>query len=293
MSKQTDHNTIDKIQSYKHELEIECIELEEQILALQNVLMRLQSTRQRFEKKVKEQADGLLKVDQDYHGYQNELVNFAKNMIGRLEGERRRLSLHLHDNVAQGLATIKLLLEDKLALLTKDKSSSAFSIDSILEITQDNLNEIRRIIDDLRPRMIDDIGLLATLQWHWQKFQDCRPNFRLNMKLAAAETDIPPKLKLIIYRIVQEASDNIERHSGATRVEFELTCEDQTLKLGICDNGIGFNVDEIKKEFTSHPGLISMKEYTELSDGIYGLRSNPNKGTCIEGKWYFENRHGF
>jgi signal transduction histidine kinase len=252
--------------------------------------MRLQSTRQGFEKKVKEQADGLLKVDQEYHGYQNELVNFAKNMIGRLEGERRRISLHLHDNVAQGLATIKLLLEDKLALLTEDKSSSSFSIDSILEITQDNLNEIRRIIDDLRPRMLDDIGLLATLQWHWQKFQDRRPNFRLNMKLAAAETDIPPKLKRIIYRIVQEASDNIERHSGATRVEFKLTCKDQTLKLEICDNGIGFNIDEIHKEFTSHPGLISMKEYTELSDGQFSLRSSPKEEMCIESTWDLGNR---
>ena len=154
MSKQNDHNTIDKIQCCKHELEIEYIELEEQILALQNVLMGLQGTQQRLEKKVEEQADQLLKVDQEYHGYQNELVNFAKNMIGRLDGERHRLSLDLHDNVAQGLATIKLLLEDKLALLTKDESSSSFSIDSILEITHDNLNEIRRIIDDLRPRML-------------------------------------------------------------------------------------------------------------------------------------------
>jgi signal transduction histidine kinase len=56
--------------------------------------------------------------------------------------------------------------------------------------------------------MLDDIGLLATLQWHWKKFQDRRPKFRLSMKLAAAETDIPPKLKLVIYRIVQEASVN-------------------------------------------------------------------------------------
>jgi signal transduction histidine kinase len=128
MSKQTDHNTIDKIQGYKHELKIECIELEEQILALQNVLIRLQSTRQRLEKKVEEQADQLLKVDQEYLGYQNEHVNFAKNMIGRLEGERRRLSLDLHDNVAQGLATIKLLLEDKLALLTNPLKVVLFTL---------------------------------------------------------------------------------------------------------------------------------------------------------------------
>ena len=98
------------------------------------------------------------------------------------------------------------------------------------------------------------------------------------------------KLKLVIYRIVQEASDNIERHSGATRVEFELTCEDQTLKLEICENGNDFDIKAFQVRLDCNPGLISMKEYTELSDGQFSLRSSPNKETCIESRWDLGNQ---
>ena len=98
------------------------------------------------------------------------------------------------------------------------------------------------------------------------------------------------KLKLVIYRIVQEASDNIERHSGATRVEFKLTCEDQTLKLEICDNGNDFDIEAFQAGLDRNPGLISMIEYTELSDGQFSLRSSPNKETCIESRWDLGNQ---
>jgi len=127
----------------------------------------------------------------------------------RLENELRKVSDELHDTVAQGLATIKLLLENKLALLATDEISSSLSIEPILEITRDNLNEIRRMINYLRPKMLDDIGLLATIQWHWQEFQDRRPDLTLKLNMAVSESDIPQKLKLIIYRIIQEASNYI------------------------------------------------------------------------------------
>ena len=123
--------------------------------------------------------------------------------------------------------SIKLFLENKLALKSKEEISSSFSIASILKITRDNLNEIRRIINYLRPKMLDDIGLLATIQWHWQEFQSRLPDIALKMKLAATETDIPIKQKLIIYRIIQEATNNIARHSQPTRIDFELTREKQ------------------------------------------------------------------
>ena len=75
--------------------------------------------------------------------------------------------------------------------------------------------------------MLDDIGLLATIQWHWQEFQSRLPDIALKMKLAATETDIPIKQKLIIYRIIQEATNNIARHSQPTRIDFELTRKKQ------------------------------------------------------------------
>jgi len=162
----------DGVRHRELELETQCIKLEKQILELQNSLTDLHSTKRRLEKQVGEKADELLQKNQQYQHYQNELINFAKHTVRRLENERRKISRELHDNVAQGLATIKLFLENKLALMGEEEGSSSFSIEFILDITRDNLNEIRRIINYLRPKMLDDIGLLATIQRHWQEFQD-------------------------------------------------------------------------------------------------------------------------
>jgi len=230
----------------EHELEAQCIKLEKQILELKYSLNDLHSTKRRLEKQVGEKADELFQKNQEYQHYQNELINFAKHTVRRLENERRKISRELHDSIAQGLVTIKLFLENKLALMGEEENSSLFSIESILEITQDNLNEIRRIINYLRPKMLDDIGLFATIQWHWREFQGRMPDLTLKIKLAVTESDIPQKLKLIIYRIIQEASNNIEHRGLATRVELKLTREDHVLKLEIRDDGNGFDTQQLK-----------------------------------------------
>ena len=273
----------------KHELEAQCIKLEKHIIELQNSLIDSHRTRRRLEKQVDQKTDQLLRQKQAYH-HQNELIDFAKHMVGRLESERNKISRELHDNVAQGLATIKLFLENKLSLMGNGENSSSFSIESILEITRDNLNDIRRIINYLRPKMLDDIGLLATIQWHWQEFQSRSPDLALSIKLAATEADVPDKLKLVVYRIIQESSKDIERHSRATRVEFELKREGQRLKLKICDDGNKFGVEDLPSELSRNQGLTIMKEYTELSDGRFSLRSSRNKGTCIDAAWDLGNR---
>jgi len=272
------------------DLEAQCIKLEKQILELQNSLTDLHSTKRRLEKQVGEKADEILQKNQQYQHYQNELINFAKHTVRRLENERRKISRELHDNVAQGLVTIKLFLENKLTLMGEAEDSSLFSIESILEITQDNLNEIRRIVNYLRPKMLDDIGLLATIQWHWQKIQSRMPDLALKIKLAVTESDIPQNLKLMIYRIIQEASNNIERRGLATRIEFELKREDQTLTLKICDYGKGFDIKALPLELERNPGLTSMKEYTELSEGRFSLQFSQTKGTSIEVAWDLVNQ---
>ena len=207
----------------KHDPAIQQVELEMQILELQNALIELHHTKQRLEKRVRKKTLNLQQINEQLRRSQNELKIFAKNTVERLERERRKVSDELHDTVAQGLATIKLFLENKLDQMGKEKIPSPFSIESLLEIIQDNLYETRRLINYLRPKMLDDIGLLATIQWHWQEFRSRHPDLAVKMNLTASETDIPAKLKLVIYRIIQEATDNIARHSQATRIEFELS----------------------------------------------------------------------
>ncbi len=110
----------------KHDPAIQQVELEMQIIELQNALTELHNTKQRLEKLVQKKTVNLRQINEQLRRSQNELKLFAKNTIERLERERRKVSDELHDTVAQGLATIKLLLENKLALLATDEISSSF-----------------------------------------------------------------------------------------------------------------------------------------------------------------------
>jgi signal transduction histidine kinase len=162
---------------------------------------------------------------------------------------------------------------------------SSYSIESILEIIRDTLNEVRWLINYLRPKMLDEIGLLSTIQWHWRDFRNRHPDLAVEMNLTTTEANIPARLKLIFYRIIQEATNNIERHSQASRIDFELTRAKQTLQLRVRDDGIGFDVKRIQSEPELNQGLTRMKEYAELSGGRFALWSSKNQGTCIEAVW--------
>jgi len=137
---------------------------------------------------------------------------FAQDAVDRLESERLKVSLQLHDTIAQSLATMKLFLENKLVRMGEEQIPSTYSIESILEIIRDTLNEVRWLINYLRPKMLDEIGLLATIQWHWRDFRTRHPDLAVKMNLTATEADIPAKLKLFAYRIIQEATHIIESH---------------------------------------------------------------------------------
>jgi len=217
-----------------------------------------------------------------------ELQYIAENTIHLLERERRKISLELHDTIAQGLATIKLLLENKLAMMGPEPPAdqgSAFSIEHILDIAGRNLNETRRIMNYLRPKLLDEVGFLATLRWHWQEFERIHPEIVLHKEIRISESDLPEELTLVVYRIVQEASNNIGRHSNASRVDFSLRQKKSRLYLRIADNGSGFDAKHALEGRNNGMGITSMRERSELSGGEFSLRSNDGEGTVIEVRW--------
>lgn len=220
-----------------------------------------------------------------------ELQYIAENTIHLLERERRKISLDLHDTIAQGLATIKLLLENKLAMMQKEAPASPFSIERILEITARSLNETRRIMYYLRPKMLDEIGFLATLRWHWQEFERLHPDMVVQKDIRISESELPEELTLVVYRIVQEATHNIDRHSRADQVEFQLQQRNRRLRLRIADNGGGFDVEQPLGDRDNGMGITCMKERAELSGGDFSLRSADGEGTVIEVFWNLDRWH--
>jgi len=217
---------------------------------------------------------------------QRELQYIAENTINLLERERRKISLDLHDTIAQGLATIKLLLENKLATMgSKESPQLPFSIEQILEIAGQNLNETRRIMNYLRPKMLDEIGFLATLRWHLQEFGRINPEITVHKNIRVSENDLPEELTLVLYRIIQEATHNIGRHSSADRVDISIQQKENLLKLRIADNGDGFNREHPSTDQSQGMGITCMKERADLSGGKFSIDSTGGQGTIVEVIW--------
>lgn len=265
------------------------IELEMQIKELRDANYELQNIKRRLEKQVREKTVELRRSHEKFDRSQKELKIFAQDAVERLERERLKVSVQLHDTIAQNLATLKLFLENRLARMDEERVPSSYSIEPILEIIQDTLKESRWLINYLRPKMLDELGLLASIQWHCRDFRNRHSDLAVKMNLTATEADIPTRLKLIVYRIIQEATNNIESHNQTIRIDFDLTSEEHTLKLRVRNHGNAFYDEPIRSESELDPGLTRIKEYAELSGGRFAFRPLKNKGTCVEAQWDIGN----
>ena len=219
---------------------------------------------------------------------EKELRLLSGQLLTAQEQERGRIARELHDGIGQSLSAIKFRIEDALGQLSKDVAeSSVNSLNSLIPLIQSTVEEVRRITMDLRPATLDDLGILATIAWFCREFQETYTNVRIQKEIGLGETDIPESLNTVIYRVLQEALNNVAKHSGADSVTIFLTKRNGTIELTIEDNGRGFvlkealDIDGSKRGF----GLGSMKERIELSGGSFSLESVRRQGTTIRASW--------
>jgi signal transduction histidine kinase len=134
---------------------------------------------------------------------------------------------------------------------------------------------------DLRPSTLDDLGIVATIGWFCREFQKIYSTIHIEKQLDVQENEIAARLKTVIYRILQEAMNNIAKHSKADFMHLFLKKKDGRIELMIRDNGAGFDLENSKRGF----GLDSMRERTELSGGTFTTESTPGSGTTIWAIW--------
>ena len=203
------------------------------------------------------------------------------------EDERKRISAELHDDIAAKLAGIKFVLEKKLMETDEKNKEMSQSLRDIVSLVLDTIASTRRIMINLRPAMIDDLGILATLNWYSREFEQIFSPIQVEKQINIKEIEIPDHLKIIIFRILQEAMNNIAKHSGANHVYLSLQKINGTLALSIEDNGRGFDVENktLKSETFQGFGIVNMKERARLSGGDFAIKSFQKKGTSIKVTW--------
>ena len=217
-----------------------------------------------------------------------ELRLLSSQLLTAQEMERGRIARELHDGIGQSLSAIKFRVEDALGQLAKGSIESGVStLDNLIPLIKGTVEEVRRITMDLRPSTLDDLGILATIAWLCRVFQTTYSTVEIKREIDAEESDIPNRLKIVVYRILQEALNNVAKHSGADMVTISLARKDNTIQLSIEDNGRGFDVEEAFAVESSARGfgLGSMKERMELSGGTLVINSAKRKGTIVRATW--------
>lgn len=223
---------------------------------------------------------------------QEKLHRMASQLLSIQESERKRIASDLHDGLGQSLTMIKLTLAATTRLLTSGAvSEAAESLQRLNHKAHDALEEMRRVAMDLRPPMLDDLGILATLTWLFRELEAACPGMKVEKDFSVQESSIPPILKITIYRIIQEATSNIVKHANADKVRVSLGGSGDALHLKVTDNGDGFEPAAVSicRGSPRGLGLLNMSERAALSGGAYMLESEAGKGTRICVSWQVDS----
>ena len=215
------------------------------------------------------------------------LHQLADQLINSQEDERKRVSGELHDGVGQILSALKYQVE--AILCDSDASSKKRKSDHVFNDVLDNikvaLSDLRRISVDLRPSVLEDLGLLMTLRWFTGEYNKVYSNLNVDLKIDASESEIKEEHKVVIYRIAQEAMNNIAKHSKAENILLSLTKSKKGLLLRISDDGSGFDLKEVKEDKDRGLGLDSMEERALKSDASFKMSSSALSGTVVQVFW--------
>lgn len=216
----------------------------------------------------------------------------AGQLLSIQESERKRIASDLHDGLGQSLTMIKLTLAATTRMLASGAvSEAAESLRQLNHRAHDALEEMRRVAMDLRPPMLDDLGILATMTWLFRELESAFPGMRVERDFAVQEDSIPQALKITIYRIVQEATSNIVKHANADRVRVSIERSGDALHLNVTDNGDGFDPDAVAVRIGSPRGLglLNMRERAAVSGGAYALESRAGMGTRVSVTWRLDS----
>ncbi len=229
-----------------------------------------------------------VQTEQALRESQDELRQLSGLLVSIQEDERRRIALDLHDGLGQSLSLIKFAVENTAAQVAAGATDAALeSLHQTIPRLREALHEVRRVSSELRPSILDDLGILPTLSWFFREFELVYGHITVEKALHISENEVPASLKITLYRVIQEATSNIVKHASADRMQISLHRADDVLHLLVKDNGNGFDPATVvfRPGKCRGLGLVSMKERVRLSGGHYRLESSLGTGTSIQAEW--------
>lgn len=226
-----------------------------------------------------------------------ELVNKKLRMVPSMlieaqEKERKRLAGEMHDSIGQTFAALKFRIEHVISILEKQEYNRALELlCEFVPVLQRSIDETRAIYMGLRPTILSEYGIVATLEWYRQELSKLYPNHHIELESSIREEDIPDELKTTLFRIVQEALNNAFKHARPEWIDVRLAVKGDAVELEVSDDGIGMDLEHILESRSAKSlGLIGMRERTEITGGRFTISSVPGKGTTVKAVWKLEEK---
>lgn len=207
-----------------------------------------------------------------------EMQQLSRQILQAQEDERYRLARDLHDEAAQSLTS--LLVHIRLLERASNPAEAQRHVQELRELTARALEDVRRVALDLRPTILDDLGLAAALEWRVDEFNK-QDGMRAAISVERMEQRLPRDTELVLYRVGQEALSNVGRHAAACEVNVALRREDGWCILQVADNGVGFDPAHINTRDGHGLGLVGMRERVAMIGGELEVASRPGAGARI------------
>ncbi len=235
---------------------------------------------QELEQRVKGRTIELERLYEQLRRRDEERGDLLGKIITAQEEERRRIARELHDDISQTLTGLVMNLGSVENLITSDPVTARQTLESLRHATSEAVKNTRRLMRDLRPSLLDDLGLVPAISWYIENYL-APAGVEAKLETSGIDERLPPAVEITLFRVVQETLTNIVKHAQAKTAHICIHFTPSAIVGDIEDDGIGFSVDTVRRGNSEGIGLLGMGERIELLKGKLVVESNPGKGTRV------------
>lgn len=206
----------------------------------------------------------------------------TQHAIDAMENDRKAVAREIHDSIGGSLAAIKLFMEFRMNNGNVSSCENGKSIAQIISYLKDTITETRTICHQLHSRVLEDFELTVSVSKLIKRFNKFFPGIQVDFEIEVSKEALSEKVKTVVYRVVQEALNNIGKHSGADTVKIKLTALHNLIWLKVEDNGCGFDIRVRETDpYDQGFGIRGMRDRITLCEGTFQVKSRPGKGTRL------------
>ena len=244
---------------------------------LKKSLEKTQQWNRELEEEVKRRTRQLQESYQEIQRKEADRGELLHKVINAQEEERKRIARELHDDTSQALAALLMALDDA----SKSGKTEPLPMDSMKNMAAKALDGVHQMIFDLRPAVLDDLGLVSALRWYAES-RLAGTGIKPRLEVSGGEPRLPTRVETALFRVIQEAISNVAKHSKADNVIISLEFTKESIRVEVEDDGEGFDLNDVSRPGDARGlGLMGMRERISLLEGKFDIESEPGGGTVI------------